>query len=206
MKKSLILILFLALFFVTGCSEEANFLKPQPRPATPSTSTPSTPVSTSTPIACTMEAKICPDGSAVGRSGPNCEFTACPAANDLTYENNQYGFALTLSPGWQGYSVSTTSIDFGLKITIRHPKWTKTNPYEDIPILIYSLSQWQKWEANNFENYPTAAPFGPQERGRNSSYVFATAPRYNYDFQTGWEEVENIIKTLITKPIVSTKL
>jgi hypothetical protein len=26
-----------------------------------------------------MEAKICPDGSAVGRQGPNCEFAACPA-------------------------------------------------------------------------------------------------------------------------------
>lgn len=29
-------------------------------------------------VACTMEAKLCPDGSAVGRTGPNCEFTACP--------------------------------------------------------------------------------------------------------------------------------
>lgn len=29
-------------------------------------------------VACTMDAKICPDGSAVGRSGPNCEFAACP--------------------------------------------------------------------------------------------------------------------------------
>jgi hypothetical protein len=28
--------------------------------------------------ACTMEAKICPDGSAVGRTGPNCEFPPCP--------------------------------------------------------------------------------------------------------------------------------
>jgi hypothetical protein len=28
--------------------------------------------------ACTMEAKICPDGSAVGRQGPNCEFAPCP--------------------------------------------------------------------------------------------------------------------------------
>lgn len=28
--------------------------------------------------ACTEEAKICPDGSAVGRSGPNCEFAPCP--------------------------------------------------------------------------------------------------------------------------------
>ncbi len=28
--------------------------------------------------ACTTEAKICPDGSAVGRTGPNCEFATCP--------------------------------------------------------------------------------------------------------------------------------
>ncbi len=27
---------------------------------------------------CTQEAKICPDGSAVGRTGPSCEFAACP--------------------------------------------------------------------------------------------------------------------------------
>lgn len=30
------------------------------------------------PIACTADAKICPDGSAVGRVGPNCEFAPCP--------------------------------------------------------------------------------------------------------------------------------
>lgn len=29
--------------------------------------------------ACTQEAKQCPDGSYVGRTGPNCEFAACPA-------------------------------------------------------------------------------------------------------------------------------
>lgn len=28
--------------------------------------------------ACTEEAKICPDGSAVGRTGPDCEFAPCP--------------------------------------------------------------------------------------------------------------------------------
>jgi len=37
-------------------------------------------------IACTEEAKICPDGSAVGRTGPNCEFTACPAVTGLEPE------------------------------------------------------------------------------------------------------------------------
>ncbi|MEX2007147.1 MAG: PsbP-related protein, partial [Candidatus Levyibacteriota bacterium] len=30
--------------------------------------------------ACTLEAKICPDGRSVGRSGPNCEFSQCPTA------------------------------------------------------------------------------------------------------------------------------
>lgn len=30
------------------------------------------------PRACTTEAKICPDGSSVGRTGPDCEFAACP--------------------------------------------------------------------------------------------------------------------------------
>lgn len=32
-------------------------------------------------IACTQEAKICPDGSAVGRTGPNCEFAPCPTVD-----------------------------------------------------------------------------------------------------------------------------
>jgi hypothetical protein len=36
--------------------------------------------------ACTMEAKLCPDGSAVGRTGPNCEFTPCPKIDSLLSE------------------------------------------------------------------------------------------------------------------------
>lgn len=27
---------------------------------------------------CTQEAKVCPDGTSVGRTGPNCEFATCP--------------------------------------------------------------------------------------------------------------------------------
>lgn len=30
------------------------------------------------PVACTADAKLCPDGSAVGRIPPNCEFAKCP--------------------------------------------------------------------------------------------------------------------------------
>lgn len=32
-------------------------------------------------VFCTQEAKQCPDGSYVGRTGPKCEFTACPQIN-----------------------------------------------------------------------------------------------------------------------------
>ena len=43
--------------------------------------TSSTPTNNDTgAVACTEEAKICPDGTAVGRQGPNCEFAACPTA------------------------------------------------------------------------------------------------------------------------------
>lgn len=34
--------------------------------------------STLSPRACTEEAKLCPDGSYIGRTGPNCEFAPCP--------------------------------------------------------------------------------------------------------------------------------
>lgn len=34
-------------------------------------------------IACTMEAKICPDGSSVGRVPPDCDFAACPNSETL---------------------------------------------------------------------------------------------------------------------------
>lgn len=32
----------------------------------------------SAPVACTLDAKICPDGTAVGRVAPDCEFAPCP--------------------------------------------------------------------------------------------------------------------------------
>lgn len=32
---------------------------------------------------CTQEAKLCPDGSFVGRTGPNCEFSECPRGNEV---------------------------------------------------------------------------------------------------------------------------
>ncbi len=38
------------------------------------------------PVACTTEAKLCADGSAVGRTGPNCEFALCPKEDLIQVE------------------------------------------------------------------------------------------------------------------------
>lgn len=52
--------------------------------------------------ACTMEAKLCPDGSSVGRSGTNCEFAACPE--------------MAVDPSWK------TFIDAKRGISFRYPE------------------------------------------------------------------------------------
>ncbi|MEK7470606.1 MAG: hypothetical protein AAB622_01180 [Patescibacteria group bacterium] len=65
-KSSAVLIIAVILMIIAVASAGAYFLIPKYFG------------SGTTPIACTMEAKICPDGSSVGRTGPNCEFDVCP--------------------------------------------------------------------------------------------------------------------------------
>jgi len=48
-------------------------------PPDTSVTSPSNPGTGGGMVACTLEARICPDGvTAVGRQGPNCEFAKCP--------------------------------------------------------------------------------------------------------------------------------
>ncbi len=58
------------------------------------------PLSFPAPTACTMEAKLCPDGSSVGRTGPNCEFAPCPAS------------VPNLTADWQSYTFSPLQLNF----------------------------------------------------------------------------------------------
>jgi len=39
------------------------------------------------PVICTADAKLCPDGSYVGREGPNCEFKECPSTTTPIFED-----------------------------------------------------------------------------------------------------------------------
>lgn len=54
-------------------------------------------------VACTMEAKICPDGSSVGRTGPKCEFVACPEVVNQPVTNH---------PDWATYYLAGQNIQF----------------------------------------------------------------------------------------------
>jgi len=60
---------------------------------------------TQQPKACIAEAKICPDGTSVGRSGPNCEFAPCPAAKNCTPEGESYAVVPEAKPCCEGLTV-----------------------------------------------------------------------------------------------------
>jgi hypothetical protein len=122
----------------------------------------------------------------------------------LKYDNSQYGFIFSLPIDWKDFTIITASwtgtdindagkqIGTGPIIKIRHPKWTSQVPYEDIPVMVFTLDQWKKVDANAM--IVSAAPFGPSELSRNKKYVFALPPRYNYDYSLGYEEVEKIME------------
>ena len=57
-------------------------------------------------IACTDEAKLCPDGSAVGRVEPNCEFTACPIVKVIPVTTTTLGKTITV----EGVVITPTTV------------------------------------------------------------------------------------------------
>lgn len=134
------------------------------------------------------------------------------ASKSIVYKNAEYGFNFTLPESWNGYTIVTgkwkesTSGDLpdnetaqtGPMISIRHPLWTSENPRQDIPIMIFTPTQWSLLQQDKF--HIGAAPIGPSELGHNSRYVFALPARYNFAFPTGFEEVETILDSNPLQP------
>ena len=125
-----------------------------------------------------------------------------PAAS-LTYSNFDYGFSFNLPLSWKGYSIieenwegnmidGTIRKISGSKIIIRHPLWTEEVLMQDIPIMVFTLSQWDLIREEKLS--VGAAPIGPSELGRNKNYVFAIPARYNFAYPLGFEEVQKIIE------------
>lgn len=129
--------------------------------------------------------------------------TSCLA--HIEYQNDQYGFSFSLPESWKGYSIVTdkwegfaigpkgdTTVTQGPLISVRNPAWTAQKPYQDIPIMVFTLSQWDSLLLGKF--YVGAAPVNPTRLGFNAKYVFAIPARYNYAFPIGYEEVDKILQ------------
>ena len=130
----------------------------------------------------------------------------------ITYDNTNYGFTFSLPIDWKGYLIIQTtwqgtthgatagtyipSNETGPTLSIRNPNWTPAVHYEDIPILVFTIAQWNSYLAWNFS--VSAAPILASELARNNKYVFALPPRWDYDYSKGYQEAENI---LTTKPL-----
>lgn len=136
-----------------------------------------------------------------------------PPTTSAEYENTQYGFSVSLPESWKGYSIVTSAwqgyvstgpkgdatVAQGPLISIRNPAWTAEKPYQDIPIMIFTLSEWDELLRGNF--HIGAAPVNPSRLGFNATYVFALPARYNYAFPTGYEEVDKILQNNPLQPL-----
>jgi hypothetical protein len=137
-------------------------------------------------------------------------FKNSPTADDspVIYKNAEYGFTFSLPADWKGYSIvksswkgyplASTTPQAGVTLLIRNPNWTSSVHYEDIPIMIFTISEWNSYAAGDFST--SAAPFPASELGRNNRYVFALPPRWDYDFSQGYQEAENILNAKSLHP------
>ena len=128
--------------------------------------------------------------------------TARPAIS-IEYRNTEYSFSFSLPVSWKGYSIITDTwrgynngnsditVEQGPIISISNPLWTSENPYQDIPIMVFTLAQWNSLQQGD---YNVSAGGIYTELGRNAKYVFALYSRYNVTDLPGIEEVKTILE------------
>ena len=136
-----------------------------------------------------------------------------PVPVGVNYRNTEYGFNFSLPNSWEGYTVIedvwegnsvnasgaiTSSTVNGPLVSIRHPDWDYKSPRQDIPVMVFTISQWSDIQSDKF--HVGASPMNPTEIGRNKKYVFAIPARYNFSYLTGYEEVDELIRGSHLKP------
>jgi len=121
------------------------------------------------------------------------------------YLNDEYNFAIYLPKDWEGLTVSRSQetgdkdldelfnkIDEEfLVVNIRHPKWTKEEPYQDISIAIFRANEWNENVSDavegDFDLLPLNIPGGGYE------YVLRSNPTAYKSSLKGYSEVMEII-------------
>lgn len=123
-------------------------------------------------VACTQEAKQCPDGSYVARTGPTCEFSACPTSTAKT-----------------ALSVNMASANFSFS-----PKTIEAKPGQQVDITFTSNEGFHTIviDAVNFKQ--------TVESGETVSFTAPTAPgSYPYYCDVGSHRMKGMEGTLIVK-------
>jgi hypothetical protein len=121
-------------------------------------------------VACTLEAKICPDGSSVGRTGPNCEFAACPIVAPTPIA--------TVDPtaNWKTY----TDDHFVLKYL---------NDYTAVSVAFVTSPEYSSGNSINFRNTTDSITItdSPNSQNLTVANALGSGPwvRYTQDFLTG---------------------
>jgi hypothetical protein len=147
---------------------------------------------------------------ASGGAGPQAKADAVePATDAVEYTNTKYEFRFSLPSGWKGFSIVTDqweasdaqkgSVERGPIVHIRHPDWSKENPRQDIPIMIFTLSQWEAVERGDY--FVSGAAIVPGELGRNRKYTFAVSRRVEDSDAAGAKEVNEILQHRPLHPI-----
>ena len=129
-----------------------------------------------------------------------------PADLPVVYHGARYGFTFRLPASWRGYTVKVARWQensgmtdesgkhhprcHGPMLIFRHPGWTGSNPYHDIPIHIFTRRQWKE-NRGEFDLYAGGVE---DEIAHNSKYVFGIHSRFNFDEDTrGADEVGKIV-------------
>src|SRR3989344_6941774 len=104
---------------------------------------------------CTMDAKICPDGTSVGRTGPNCEFAPCPgetsgtdASGWKTYTNTTYGFSIKYPPSYQALTDSNNLYGWKNAVVLIY----KGGQSYDLAIQVWDTEEEYKQEYKDLSN------------------------------------------------------
>lgn len=91
--------------------------------------------------ACTLEAKLCPDGTSVGRVPPKCEFAPCPTTNANATANAHTNSATNTN---SAPTATTTYTDAEFNFSLHYPStWTQSKSATgsgDERIVNYSFS------------------------------------------------------------------
>jgi hypothetical protein len=110
----------------------------------------------------------------------------------IVYRDEGLGLVFRLPESWRGYSVLTQrwqatvhgnegeniGSEDGPVIVLRNPQWRADDPWQDIPIMIFTRRQWEDEHAGLLSPFAGGVIY---ELGHNDRNVFGIYSRFNAD-------------------------